>query len=462
MSLNNLVEISRRSIRTLDAALNVTGQNIANAGTPGYARRRLTFTPDAPLTRGLWSRPSAYTPLGGGVSIGSYERLRDRLLTTSAWEARGGLGYADEQQRVLGALEGAFPTDTGSLSTQLEDFWNGWSDLADNPTDTGLRLTLRSRAQTLTGSLNRLSNDVTRLQEETQTDLTQGVDTVNGLLRQIADLNVQVTNSYHQGSPDFTAEDQRDALLKELSNFVPVRVQSDADDGYTISVDGVTVVQGNTVQELTLDTSGTTPEVRFGDTPLALRPSSEGGRIGGWLHTLQTTLPETQASLDTLASTLVTQVNTLHATGYGLDGVTGRNFFDPASTTAATIQLSSDVLGDVNAIAASGDATASGDNGIALQIAALRDATLMNSGTTTMGTYVIDLVTGIGSQVESALTQLSGQAMVVDNLDGMEQGVSGVSVDEEMTHLIELQQAYAASARVLNTAQEMMDTLLNL
>ncbi len=86
----------------------------------------------------------------------------------------------------------------------------------------------------------------------------------------------------------------------------------------------------------------------------------------------------------------------------------------------------------------------------------------MNSGTTTMGTYVIDLVTGIGSQVESALTQLSGQAMVVDNLDAMEQGVSGVSVDEEMTHLIELQQAYAASARVLNTAQEMMDTLLNL
>jgi flagellar hook-associated protein 1 FlgK len=120
------------------------------------------------------------------------------------------------------------------------------------------------------------------------------------------------------------------------------------------------------------------------------------------------------------------------------------------------------VLGDVNAIAASGDATASGDNGIALQIAALRDAALMNSGTTTMGTYVIDLVTGIGSQVESALTQLSGQAMVVDNLDAMEQGVSGVSVDEEMTHLIELQQAYAASARVLNTAQEMMDTLLNL
>lgn len=462
MGLTNLVEISRRSIRTLDAAINLTGQNIANASTPGYARRRVTFTPDAPIMRGLWSRPSAYTPVGGGVSIGSYERLRDRLLSTAAWEARGGLGYADEQQRILGSLESVFPTDTGSLSTQLDDFWNGWSDLADNPTDTGLRLTLRSRAQTLASSLNTLSHEVTRLQEEAQTDLAQGVDDVNSLLRQIADLNVHITNSYHQGSPDFTAEDQRDALMKELSSFVPVRVQSDADDGFTLSIDGVTVVQAGTVQALTLDTTGTTPAVRFGETTLALRPSDEGGRIGAWLQTLQTTLPETQTALDTLAATLVTQVNTLHTTGYGLDGVTGRNFFDPAATTAATIQLSSDVLGDANAIAASGDAAALGDSSIALQIAALRDADVMNGGTTTMGNYAIDLVTGIGSQVESALTQLSGQAMVVDNLDAMEQGVSGVSLDEEMTHLITLQQAYAASARVLDTAQEMMDTLLNL
>ncbi len=87
---------------------------------------------------------------------------------------------------------------------------------------------------------------------------------------------------------------------------------------------------------------------------------------------------------------------------------------------------------------------------------------MLNGGTETIETFATNLVAGIGASVQQASLQAVGQTAVLDHLAGMEQGVSGVSLDEEMTNLIQYQQAFAASARVLNTAQQMFDTLLAL
>ena len=463
MSINHLIEISRRSFQVFNGAMNTASQNIANANTEGFSRRRVTLQADSLASPGVIMRTPPGTATGAGVSIQSYERVRDGLLAAAGWDAHTALGAAHEDQRLLGALEGIFPVGDGALGNQLTDFWNAWSDVADNPTDGGARLALRSKASGLATTLNRSDEALALLQQGTEAVLGVGVDEMNARLRNLGALNETIQAARFSGSPDLVAEDQRDQLVKELSAFAPVRAQDDPETGYTVQIHGMTVVQGSEVFEMRLDQSTPTPRVYYGDTNVEYNPpAGDDGKLGAWLRMLQDTLPETRQALDQVAGVLVTEVNALHSAGYGLDGGTGRDFFDAGSLSAGSIQLSADVLADPDAIAASGDPAALGDSGIALDIAALRTQPLLGGGTETIDDYATNLVAGIGAGVQQASLKAVAQSAVVDHLAGMEQGVSGVSIDEEMTNLIQYQQAFAASARVLDTAQQMFDTLLAL
>lgn len=466
MSLNQLFDISRRSFRTLNAAMNTVGQNVANAETEGYARRRVVMRADTLQAPGLLTRLPAGTPTGAGVSIQSIDRMRDGLLMRSGWTSRGSLGFSEEQHRVLGALEGLFPTHSGgSLSDQLAGFWQGWSDLADAPADSGARTALRGKAAGLAGTLRQLDAQIRDLQRETESAVTGAVDEVNGLIDDIHHLNVEITAARRSGSAAFEAEDRRDVLLGKLSEFVPVNVSEREDGELIVRVGGVSVVEQDKVMRLEADRSSGSLEIRFQGTTLELGAAASGsGRLSGLLDTIERALPETIASLDALAQTLVAEVNAVHQTGYGRNGATGVDFFDPSGVTAATIDVSADVLADADAIAASaGDPTVGyNDSSIALSIARLREARLFGGGTATAEGFAIGVVTEIGSSVSQAGSRYEAQAAYTNHLESMERGVSGVSIDEEMTSLIRYQQSFQASARVLNAAQQMMDTLLNL
>ncbi len=463
MSISQLIEISRRSFRTLNGAMNTVSQNIANVNTEGYSRRRVTLQADSIASPGIIMPTPMGTPTGTGVSIQSYERVRDGLLAAAGWDARTSLGAAQEDQRLLGALEGIFPIGEGSIDNELNDFWNAWADLADHPTDNGVRMALRSKASGLASTLNRTDEALLLFQEGAEGVLTVGVNEINKTLREIGDLTGTIQSARFRGSPDLVAEDRRDYLVKNLSTFGPVRVQDNAKTGYTVSMNGMAVVQGAQVFEMNLDTSGATPRVFFGETTVEYNaPAGDDGQLGSWLRLLQQTLPDTRQTLNEVAAALVTEVNALHSAGYGLDGGTGRDFFDAAALSAGSIRLSSDVLADSQAIAASADPTALGDSTVALDIAGLRTKSVLNGNTETIETFAINLIAGIGAGVQKASLQAVGQAAVLDHLTGMERGVSGVSLDEEMIHLIQYQQAFAATARVLDTAQQMFDTLLRL
>ncbi len=450
MSIQNLYRLSRRSFGVFSAQMNVAGQNIANATTPGYSRRRLTLATVGPPQRGI-QFGSPFPTVGTGVSAENLERMRDGLLASASGEARTDLGGAEEETRLLSALEGLFGVDSGaSLQDVMGDFWNAWSDLANNPTDTGVRASLLSQAETVAGTLNDLDDNMTRLATETQTALGNSVDQVNGLLDEIAALNEQISTAQAAGSPDLAAEDRRDGAVAELAAFVPVNV-SEESDGYAVTIDGMIAVQGDQARGLTLDTpAGGPAAIRFEGTTVAF--SSSDGQVGAQLRTLNETIPDTRDALNTFAESLVTTVNAQHATGFGLDGSTGLNFFDPAGLTAGSIRLSDDMDNPAK-IAASSALDEPGNSDIALELSKLRE---------TFDQQVVDLVSGVGAKLKAAQTAAGGHAAVVSHLDAMARGVSGVSLDEEMTYLIESQQAFAAVARVLNTADEMMETILAL
>ena len=195
------------------------------------------------------------------------------------------------------------------------------------------------------------------------------------------------------------------------------------------------------------------------------RTGDGGGRLGGWMRMLEETLPNTLTALDDLAAALVSRVNGVHTTGFGMDGTPpGTAFFDTAGVTAATIDLAAAGKVDSKKIVASSTDPTTGvqDGALALAIAGLRDDKMMDGGTATAETFVIDLVSGVGADLSKARQQYDARSTAAVHLDAMEQGVSGVSIEEEMTNLIQYQHAFQASTRVLNTVQQMLDTLLSL
>lgn len=453
MSINQLYEMSRRSFRAYQAGMDTVGQNVANADTDGYHRRRVTLRADSTVSPGVLMPSPRGQATGTGVSIGGFERVRDRLLESSAREARTGQGAADEESRILSALEGVFAVGSeGALPEVLGRFWDGWGDVAANPTDTGARAALLSRTDTLTGALGRLDRGLTQIETQTQSALGSGLDEINGTIKEIGALNQQIREAQFKGSPDLVAEDRRDALVKDLSAFAPARVR-EKEDGYTVTIGGMSVVQG--AETTSLERVGppqqAKTEVRFAGTDIAFQPEAGAdGKLGAWVRTLNETLPGVRSQLDGFAQDLVEKVNAAHRDGYDQNEATGTDFFDPEGVTAGTIRRA---VQTPDAVAAAGHPGSPGDSEQATAIGGLHKD---------LDAAAIDLIAGVGARVKQASAASEAQAAVVDHLDGMARGVSGVSVDEELTNMIEYQQAFAASARVLTTAQSMMDTLLQM
>ena len=463
MSILQLIELTRRSFEATSAAINVVGQNIANEQTEGYKRRRVELRATSANGPGVFiPTPLGVSP-GSGVSLNSIERIRDQLIASSTWEARSGLGAADEETRLLSAIENLFPANNaGSLNEVLSDFWGSWNDLSNDPSDLGVRQTLLNRTSALTDTLNRISNDLSTLREQTTPELEDAVSEFNSTIDRIAELNAYIQAQRSNGTPDHSAEDERDLLVTDLAELVPVQVREADGGAYNITVNGMVAVQGKQVNYLDLDTSTVPAELTFANTTISFSaPAGDDGRIGALLRTLNTTIPDVEQQLDTLAETLVTRINAIHSTGYGLDGTTGRDFFDTTGTTAATISLSN-AISDARFVAASDnpDDTASEDNDIALAILAERTVQQTTLNSSSIEDYALTIVGDVGSRLETVTGQYEGHAAVVNYLDALERGVSGVSINEELSRLIQFQQSFSATARVLNTAQIMMDTIL--
>ena len=102
-----------------------------------------------------------------------------------------------------------------------------------------------------------------------------------------------------------------------------------------------------------------------------------------------------------------------------------------------------------------------GDNTIALAMAALRNQKVLSNNTETINDYFESTVVALGTNAKSNLDKRDVQIAVVNDLELRRQEVSGVNLDEEVTNLIQVQKAFDASARVITVTDRMLDTLLN-
>ncbi len=480
------LELANSALRTQQAALNVTGHNIANANTKGYSRQIPGITTTSPVTYNSVGRKLT---MGTGSILGEVERARNSYIDNQyRWESSK-YEYWTEMQNTLQLIEGVVnePTDY-SLSNDLNQFWNAWSELANNPENTGARDVLKERALILVDSFHRVDRQFTDLAQELNENVRVLVNQINDYAKQIIELNGQIKRAEVAMDNPNDLEDQRDLLVDKIAQFVPVKVEKVRDPSFTdrdvytfkLTIGDHELVndQKSTPLGLSQDENG------YWQVDGLSKVEKEMGRLPAVLELRDNYLAEQIKEFDSLAKTLAKVVNAIHKKGQGLEALgtpdKGLDFFvdDPSGggITAKTISLNQALVDDTKRIA-TGKISATldvGDNEIALAIASLGQGisqeireTYFNGddpldGVPSIGDLYGAIVATMGVDVQKAERMAEGQSVLVNHMANQRESYSGVSLDEEMTNLIKFQKSYSAAARLVTILDSMFDRIMSM
>jgi len=474
MSINSLFGSARLALHAQQIAMDTASHNIANASVEGYSRQQVDMVPNTPdLTP--WGN------IGTGVIVKDVTRARDTILDGTYRSQNAQANGYQTKSDLLTQISGVFgePSDTG-LSSQLDQFWSSWSDLANSPTSAAAQSVVQQRGAQVASTLNRFSSSLDDISNTSRSQIQSDVTQINQYSKQIAALNVQIVTAEAGGQQAPDLRDQRDNAVDALSKIVPVRTVDSSSGSLSVYINNDALVGDATARQLQVTNLNGPLTINIVGSSTNL--TSPGGALGASLDAVTTDIPAAKQQLDALASQLVSKVNSIHRQGWTaagdaagganwnpVNGPTGSNidFFDPAKTTAATISLSADVASSASYIAAGNVQNGTGNNATALQMGALNsDMTTIpkygSPGQTSFGAYYQDFVTRLGVSTQDASNSATVYQTLAQNTDTQRQSVSGVNTDDELIQLTQRQQAYAAAAKVITTATDMSQTLIDM
>lgn len=326
MGLTSSLWIGSSALNASQVALAVTGNNLANAATPGYSRQVARLTP----LRG--QAVTARLSVGQGVRVAEVRRQIDEALQARLWGGVSGEALAAQELGVLSRLEASLNELSGQdLSTELRSFWNVWSERA-NLTESSAVVV--QHGERLARFIGRLRSDL--VDQRVQIDLQAGaqLNRADALLDEIAALNGEIARVEGGGGGSAnTLRDRRDALVTELSALMDVSVIERETGTIDVLAGSVPVVLGTISRGLTLKSETEGDQIRLS---VALREDGteldvHAGSIGGLLASRTGAIRESLEELDRIASRLIFEVNRIHSTGTNAAGL---------KTTTGTLALS--------------------------------------------------------------------------------------------------------------------------
>jgi flagellar hook-associated protein 1 FlgK len=450
------LEIGKRALLTHQLSMNTIGHNVANVNTPGYTRQRTVVTSAYPVE-------NANYIIGNGVTANTILQVRDQFLTMQYRRENKSLGQWTYREKTLGQIETFFnePNDE-SLGDVLNQFWNSWLDLSNNPESTAARQAVVSQANRLTNAFHNLDRQLNAVRVAADEDVAGRVQQINEVAHQIANLNRLVVSEELGGDRANDLRDQRDKLIDDLSGMVDVTTAEKANGAVTVYISGLAIVENADTFELDTKTNSsgqfTTQDIIWKNTKTTVKIT--GGELRGLLDTRDVVVTGYLKNLDDLARTIIREVNAQHLIGTDLNGTSGLNFFNGSFVKAGNIQVEQNILNDPTLIAAS-QSGEPGDNANALAISDLRQKLTMDYGTTSITEFYTSMVSEIGVESHEAKTFKGNFEVLIQQIENSRQSVQGVSLDEEMANLVQAQHAYDAAARVITFVDEALDTLIN-
>lgn len=442
---------------TSQKAIEITGGNIANVNTPGYSRQ-------APILSSIPSLNIGGITVGQGVRIDDLDRQRDQFLDRQIQNKLGSFGEEDAKTIPLSELERIMDISDEGLAGEMSRFFDSLQDISSDPSRTVTRQLVLSQGKALAEAFNTMDAELDSAREGINATLESKVVDVNSKLKTIAELNVTIAGISATGQTAAGAMDQRDQLIEEVGKILGS--QSIASSGNMISMmlpGGLPLVQDGEYMQLESYRVNGDVQFRLNSTSgssIDLSSRQMGGEFKGLTDVRDGQIPELRDDLDNLAFTLASSINTQHRLGTGLDGSTGNDFFTLPATASGAARTLAVALTD-GAKFAAGATSAPGDNDNVLAMIGLAEQKLVN-GEDRFTDFYSKMSAKIGTDVRQNDLKLTGIQDSMNLLETRRASVSGVSLEEEMINMIKFQKTFEASAKMLSTVDEMMDTVLGI
>jgi flagellar hook-associated protein 1 FlgK len=455
----NMMSIGKKAVTAAEKQLEVTANNMANVDTQGYSRQRV-IQEDADPINHYWAN------IPNGVNLVRIERMRDLYLDIEYRKQNGDLGYWGTRSQNLQELEkNVIETSEYGINAMINNFFNAWESLSDNPFSTIHRMDVVSSAEDMIYRFQDLYRSIDDKIVEIKFKLEDAANRINQISDDMAHILNQISMNEAMGTPHNQLLDKFDLLLDELSGYGNVSVQTRENGTKSVYFGTVELVRNNEPQHLQIvnekNYKGDLEYFLAWDnikTPLS---GVNTGSIMALYDLKDNILPGYQQKLDELAVQITQQVNAIHTQGYNnfKPPSNGNDFFDPETTGVMNWKISKEVAKDPDFIATSLD-TFSGDNQIALQITDLRHSKTFFGSTLTEA--FADVVYIVGNDVKMAKQSEARADLIARQTDGFRESVKGVSVNEETANLMKYQQTYQAAAKIISAADEMLRTILGM
>jgi len=333
------LDIATRSLRAQQTLVDIANQNIANANTPGFSRQSGVVSETMPYPIPVFRQSGAAGQMGTGVEVKEINRSRDTFADYQMRNQLTAQGSWDARSAALTQIEAVVnePSATG-LSAQMTKYFSAWQEVANSPSDNAVRANLIETGKSLADTFQNSVQGLMKQQQDLDKQVGLTVTGVNDYAKQIANLNKQISMVETGGMKANDLRDQRDLVLDKLSSLVKFTSVESAEGSVNVYVGNHQLVDRDRTGTMGVDgTSGKNQPVWTDVTPNSPVAVLDG-KLQGLMYSRDTVVQNRIDALNTLAGRVIESVNSVHAAGVGLDGVSGRPFF--SGTNAATMAVS--------------------------------------------------------------------------------------------------------------------------
>lgn len=451
MAITKVFDIASRSLAVYRRAMDITSHNIANINNPNFSRQKIVFASD-------FTDLSAGIVWGNGVKIGDVLRYRDNFIESQSRIMNAKYNDSRRQSELITNIEKFFsePSDLG-LGNMISKFFNSFSELAASPASNPLRTSVLNAATNLSSKINTLNKSLNDVKDNIKLEFNDKVKSINHLLVQINQINKDIKSQQVKKISTNDLMDHRDGLLKDLSKLVNINVTTASDNTVSVSIGGSFAVDSYHITEFEMvDDNGYLSMKMKGGTNSVILTDGEMNALSSVYSSKVTSYKQ---KLDKIINTIVNEVNKIHKTGYSktTPPQTGLNFFEEYND--GVLRINQSLVKDPNLIAISSDGTL-GNGDLALRISEIIDKKLIDNST--IMEYYTTLINEIGNDGLLNKNLSEANQLVLDQLEQQKQISSGVSLDEEMTNVLQFQRSYEASAKLIKVSDELLRTILEL
>lgn len=419
--LLSTLNTAKSGMNVSQVAIQTTSHNISNINTPGYSRQRVNQSASSPL----YSMPGKNSnfgagQIGTGAQIDDVTRIRNSFYDYQYRSESHQYGNTSVKYEYFKNIEGIFnePSDT-AISSSLNSFFNSWSELSKDPQSSGVKSVVIENGKYLSNSINSAFKRLESLEEGLDKQSEYIMDEVNSMLSQLDKLekNIKIIQGSGKSPNDFL--DQRDQLLDNLSFKLNI---NDKDVKATL--------------KKAYDANG---KVTLDDL------TKSGVKISGEFEgtlSMKQEINKYKDGLKQLANTITSNVNK----------AAGQEIFK--AKDGELISINPEMLQEPEKINVTAD--------IALKVYKLKSEKVnINGKDMTINTFYNSMIQDLGQSSAAVIRDESNQSKLLENIDSSRSSVSGVSLDEEMISLVQLQHTYSANAKVMSTIDSLLDVVVN-